>query len=302
MPQAAAIPKADPTAPRGPRGQPSQLPPSHNEPAPAPKTFLRANRRSPTPSITPKPLDNGMCRRSGAIKRQPFPSRGQGRISPLGGTRRGSDPNSQGPTTRRAQLLRSEMAGAGPMDNSWRTLTLPHPLPGADFSSLLFFCSDRKQSYSIAHDIGTLSREASQSLTSATQLQQLPHYRDLRRGMGARAGDRYPPPSYGCPQAEIPPLFAHLRCRTACRCWHPSCRLHAHRRSPPPTISRRRRLPCPSCNPRDPPHSARARLWLGFPSSSSLLRSLPPRSSGSPLQPLVAGQGNRAQPPIADFC
>lgn len=190
MPQAAAIPKADPTAPRGPRGQPSQLPPSHNEPAPAPKTFLRANRRSPTPSITPKPLDNGMCRRSGAIKRQPFPSRGQGRISPLGGTRRGSDPNSQGPTTRRAQLLRSEMAGAGPMDNSWRTLTLPHPLPGADFSSLLFFCSDRKQSYSIAHDIGTLSREASQSLTSATQLQQLPHYRDLRRGMGARAGDR----------------------------------------------------------------------------------------------------------------
>lgn len=55
------------------------------------------------------------------------------------------------------------------MDNSWRTLTLPHPLPGADFSSLLFFCSDRKQSYSKAHDIGTLSREASQSLTIATQ-------------------------------------------------------------------------------------------------------------------------------------
>lgn len=150
------------------------------------------------------------------------------------------------------------------MDNSWRTLTLPHPLPGADFSSLLFFLFRQE---AVIQQSARYRNPESGSLTKPHDRNSIATTPALSRlapregGTGRRQATRRgvpSPQSYGCLQARTPLLFAHPRCRTACRCWRPSCRLHAHRRSPPPTISRRRRLPCPSCNPRDPPHSARA--------------------------------------------
>lgn len=52
------------------------------------------------------------------------------------------------------------------MDNSWRTLTLP-PFPGVIF---FFFCSDRKQSYTILHNIRILRYKDKQKRVTKSAL------------------------------------------------------------------------------------------------------------------------------------